>query len=409
MPTVTDNCDANPSLSETGPRTGCPWPVGDTVVTWTSKDKFGNTTVAYQTVTVIQDSQAPTVTCPGNQTLPVDGSCQATLPNYTSMATVSDNSDQCANCSGPTVTQLPAPGGSYSGAGTVIPVTLTATDAFSNSASCTFNATLVDNTPPSVTCKDKTVYLNATGDASITPNDVYSSGSDNCGTVNLVSVTPNAFTCANRGANTVTLTVNDGNGNTATCTATVTVVDNIDPIARCKDIAINLDASGQASITATDVDDGSTDNCGIILKSVSPDVFTCANLGPNTVMLTVEDASGNTDTCNSTVTVVDDTPPVPDPDDVSTREDVAIVIDVLDGDTDNCGGVILKSASNPVHGSAVILGAQVLYTPEPNWSGTDTFIYTIADPSGNEALGTATVTVRAENDPPVAEFGVYTT
>ena len=187
------------------------------------------------------------------------------------------------------------------------------------------------------------------------------------------------------------------------------MVDNIDPIARCKDIAINLDASGQASITATDVDDGSTDNCGIILKSVSPDVFTCANLGPNTVMLTVEDASGNTDTCNSTVTVVDDTPPVPDPDDVSTREDVAIVIDVLDGDTDNCGGVILKSASNPVHGSAVILGAQVLYTPEPNWSGTDTFIYTIADPSGNEALGTATVTVRAENDPPVAEFGVYTT
>jgi hypothetical protein len=651
LPTVTDNCDANPSLSETGLRTGCPWPVGDTVVTWTSTDKFGNTTVAYQTVTVIQDNQPPTITCPGDQTLPVDANCQATLPDYRSMATVSDNSNQCADCSGPTVTQSPAPGGNHSGAGTVVPVTLTATDAFSNSASCTFNVTLVDNTPPTVTCKDKTAYLDATGhasitpsdvyasgsdncgtvnlvsvvpssfdcselgantvtltvndgngnsntcqatvtvadstppsvtcqnktvyldaagQASITPSDVYASGSDNCGTVNLVSVTPNAFTCANLGTNTVTLGVNDGHGNTATCQATVTVEDNIDPvahcknitvalnasgqesiaasdvddastdncsiasrsvspaaftcanlggnsvtltvsdtsgnsatctatvtvvdntpptvtcqnktvyldatghasitpndvyasgsdncgtvnlvsvvpssfdcsdlganpvtltvndgngnintcqatvtviddtapIAQCKDITIALDASGQASITPADVDNGSTDNCGIVATSVGPDAFTCANLGANTVTLTVEDASGNTDTCTSTVTVIDDLPPIPDPDAASTREDVAIAVDVLDGDTDNCGGLILKSVSNPAHGSAVVLGAQALYTPDPNWSGTDTFTYTVADAAGNEAIGTVTVTVGAENDPPVAEFGVATT
>ena len=734
VPTVTDNCGlATPYyLAETGLHTGCPWPVGDTVVTWTAEDKFGNTTVAYQTVRVIQDSQPPTITCPGNQTLPVDGSCQATLPDYRSMATVSDNSDQCANCSGPTVTQTPAPGGTYSGAGTVVPVTLTATDAFSNSASCMFNVTLVDdtpptvtcqditvpldatghasivpsdvydsgsdncgtvnlvsvtpnaftcanlgantvtltvndgngntntcqatvtvvditspsvtcqnktvylddtghasitpsdvyasgsdncgtvnlqvvspnafdcsdlgtntviltvndghgnpnfcqatvtvednidptarckditvaldasgqtsitgsdvddgstdncaiasrsvspnaftcanlggnsvtltvfdtsnnsatctatvtvvdttppsvtcqnktvyldasgsasitpndvyasgsdncgtvnlvsvipnaftctnlganpvtltvndghgntntcqatvtvvdNTPPSVTCQNKTVYLDGTGHASITPSDVYVSGSDNCGTVNLVSVTPNTFTCANLGENTVTLTVNDGHGNTNTCQATVTIIDNTAPIAQCKDITVALDASGQTSITAADVDDGSTDNCGIVARAVNPHAFTCANLGANTVTLTVGDASGNIDTCPSTVSVVDSLPPIPDPDAASTREDIAIVIDVLDGDTDNCDGLILKSVSSPPHGSAIVVGAQVLYTPGLNWSGTDTFTYTVADASGNEAIGTVTVTVGAENDPPVAKFSLYAT
>src|SRR6185436_8960113 len=108
-------------------------------------------------------------------------------------------------------------------------VTYTADDGHGHTATCCFNVIVVDNTPPSVACKSKTVYLNGSGQASIVPTDVYQSSSDNCGTVNLVSVSPNSFTCANLGANTVTLTINDGHGNTATCNATVTVVDNTPP------------------------------------------------------------------------------------------------------------------------------------------------------------------------------------
>ena len=80
-----------------------------------------------------------------------------------------------------------------------------------------------DNTPPTVSCQNVTITLSSSGSASIIPEDVYASGTDNCGAVNLVSVTPSTFNTTNIGANTVTLLVNDGNGNTATCQATVTV------------------------------------------------------------------------------------------------------------------------------------------------------------------------------------------
>src|SRR5690606_20519572 len=65
------------------------------------------------------------------------------------------------------------------------------------------------------------------------------------------------------GDTTVTLSVTDSDGNTSTCEFTVTVVDNETPIAVCQDLTVDLDASGVATITAADVDNGSTDNCGI--------------------------------------------------------------------------------------------------------------------------------------------------
>lgn len=104
-----------------------------------------------------------------------------------------------------------------------VTVTLTVTDMNNATSTCTSTVTVQDNLPPSVVCKNVTKGLSASGTASITTADVFQSGSDNCGTVNQVSVTPNSFTCSNLGTNTITLTVNDGHGNTATCTATVTI------------------------------------------------------------------------------------------------------------------------------------------------------------------------------------------
>jgi hypothetical protein len=43
--------------------------------------------------------------------------------------------------------------------------------------------------------------------------------------------------------------VTDANGNTSTCDATVTVEDNIAPTAICQDITVQLDATGNVTIT----------------------------------------------------------------------------------------------------------------------------------------------------------------
>ncbi|MEY3053118.1 MAG: hypothetical protein RLY31_2903 [Bacteroidota bacterium] len=47
---------------------------------------------------------------------------------------------------------------------------------------------------------------------------------DNCGTVNLVGVSPSQFDCGDMGAEVVTLTANDGHGNQSCCQATVRAV-----------------------------------------------------------------------------------------------------------------------------------------------------------------------------------------
>jgi len=85
---------------------------------------------------------------------------------------------------------------------------------------------------------------------------------------------------------------------------TVTV-DNVPPVANCKNITVDLDINGSATITAANVDNGSTDNCKIESLAISKNTFNCGNLGANTVILTVTDSNGNIATCTSTVTVRD--------------------------------------------------------------------------------------------------------
>ena len=64
------------------------------------------------------------------------------------------------------------------------------------------------------------------------------------------------------GTTPVTYTATDVNGNVSTCTFDVIVQDNEAPTATCvAPFTVQLDASGAATITAADINNGSTDNC----------------------------------------------------------------------------------------------------------------------------------------------------
>ncbi|MEI6410867.1 MAG: HYR domain-containing protein [Bacteroidota bacterium] len=83
----------------------------------------------------------------------------------------------------------------------------------------------------------------------------------------------------------------------------VVPVDN-PPVAVCRNITVTLGPGGdEVSINGADINNGSSDDCGIANLYVSPNTFSCPNRGPNTVVLTVTDNIGNTGTCTSTVTV----------------------------------------------------------------------------------------------------------
>ncbi len=182
--------------------------------------------------------------------------------------------------------------------------------------------------------------LDGNGNATITAADIDGGSTDNCAIAS-ITADPTAFTCANVGPNSVTLTVTDVSNNVSTCTATVTVEDTIAPNAVCQNITVQLDQNGNASITAADVDGGSTDNCAIASITADPTAFTCANVGPNNVTLTVTDVSNNVSTCTATVTVEDTVPPVAVCQNITVQLDQngnasITAADIDGGSTDNC-------------------------------------------------------------------------
>ncbi|MFP4501203.1 MAG: S8 family serine peptidase, partial [Candidatus Hydrogenedentota bacterium] len=103
----------------------------------------------------------------------------------------------------------------------------------------------------------------------------------------------------------------DGLGNGGDSNAFDVMPDNVPPNAQCQDITVVLSSP---EIVAQDLDDGSTDNIGIVtwlVDGAPTRTFTCgdAAASPVTATLRVEDAEGNWDECTATVTVVDDVGP----------------------------------------------------------------------------------------------------
>jgi hypothetical protein len=133
---------------------------------------------------------------------------------------------------------------------------------------------------PTANCKSITIYLNASGTASITAADINNNSKSNCeGSSISLSISASNFNCSNVGTNSVVLTVKDNRNNkTASCTATVTVLDKIAPTVITKNVTVYLNSSGTATIAASDVNDGSTDNCSVGSTSVTPSSFSCSNL-----------------------------------------------------------------------------------------------------------------------------------
>ncbi len=287
---------------------------------------------------------------------------------------------------GNSITLLQEPSGPY-GAGET-DVTLTVTGEWGNAASCTATVTVVDEVSPVALARDNTVELDAAGKASITSAQVDAGSSDACG-IESISVSPSSFTCADVGPNAVTLTVTDINGNVSTADAIVKVEDNAAPVALTQDITVQLDASGNASITAAQVDAGSSDACGIESISVSRTSFTCADVGPNVVTLTVTDINGKVSTADAIVTVQDNAAPV------ALAQDITVELDA-DGNASITAAQV-DAGSSDACGIASISVSPTSFTCSD--VGPNTVTLTVTDINGNVGTADATVTVE-DNIPP---------
>jgi hypothetical protein len=79
--------------------------------------------------------------------------------------------------------------------------------------------------------------------------------------------------------------------------------DRFPPIANCQPLTIEL-ADGIASISAADVDGGSTDNVSVLSRSLDITSFSAVDIGDQLVTLTITDHTGHHSTCTALVTVL---------------------------------------------------------------------------------------------------------
>ena len=138
-----------------------------------------------------------------------------------------------------------------------------------------------DSIKPVSKAQDLSLNLDENGLVTITPGQIDNGSSDNCSIATL-ALSKSTFDCANVGVNTIYLIATDINGNIDSASAIVTVQDT-SPIVLTQNITVSLDSFGQSSITASDIDNGSNNTCGISTFALSKSSFDCSNIGANTI------------------------------------------------------------------------------------------------------------------------------
>ncbi|MFK8165471.1 MAG: HYR domain-containing protein [Lewinella sp.] len=356
------------------------------IVTLTADDRNGNTAQCTTTIT-LEDNIDPTITCPADQTVFVDTGCEVLVPDYRT-AEVSDN------CTVPTdimVTQIVAPGATLTGHNTTTTIMLTADDGNGNTASCSFNLTLLDNTPPEISCPpNQEVFVDGSCEAVLPDYVGLTTATDNCSSAPAIAQNSPAGTAlTGLGSQTVTMTADDGNGQTTTCDFTVTVSDNTPPELTCPTLSI-IPGDVGCMVTLADYRDSVTvaDNCGptstqngaLTLVQSPLEGAMISGLGTTqTVTITATDPSGNATDCMIIVEVADTTrPTIVCPNDTTLAVDIAcaaVIPDYTDlpAVMDNCNDAAgITVTQNPVAGTMVSDEASLI-----------TVTLTATDESGN--------------------------
>ncbi len=253
-------------------------------------------------------------------------------------------------------------------------------------------------------------------DTSLLPNPVCTN--DNGSVTLTLAPAPNK----NGGPVTVTVSVTDGGGNTSTRSFSVTVnsVNDVPNSVNDDSVTTNEDTPVTISVLQNDTDaDGQTLTVASVgaaahgttaLMTDHKGIIYTPNANYNgtdsfTYTATDGTATGNAATVSITVTEINDAPHAAD-DTLTITEDDAPLIDVLDNDTDADKGttadeaLTIQSVGTAAHGLASLEDGQIRYTPVSNWSGSDSFSYTIEDRKGVTSTASVHITVNPYNDPP---------
>ncbi len=211
------------------------------------------------------------------------------------------------------------------------------------------------------------------------------------------------------GADSIVYSVDDGSGGTDTATVAITVA-SVNTAPEASDDTATTDAGAPVTINVL-LNDTDADGDSLVLDALTPaanGVVTISNnqaiytpdpsfSGIDTFGYTASDQNGGTDTAAVTVTVnALNSAPIAADDVAVTDQDTAVLIDVLDNDSDPEGGALTIDAfSAPANGAVAASGTLLEYTPDSGFAGVDSFTYDISDSLGEVATATVDITVNA--------------
>lgn len=227
------------------------------------------------------------------------------------------------------------------------------------------------------------------------------------------------------GSDTFNYTIQDVDGDQSSATVTITVnpindvpIANNDTYSTPEDTQLNNDVSSNDNnlfdlpITYSIVSDVSSGTLTVNANGTFSYMPNSEFFGTDGFTYEITDGNGDAVQASANITVVfnNDAAPVAVDDNTSTNEDTAVTIDVLANDSDIDGNQTIDKASvliksGPSNGSLSqnFVTGEVTYTPDNNYTGSDSFTYTIQDNSGAESNeASVSISITVDNDPPVA-------
>jgi hypothetical protein len=222
-------------------------------------------------------------------------------------------------------------------------------------------------------------------------------------------------------AGTDTFVVQVDDGHAATDTAVITVIVdpvNDQPMANASAVTVAEDSVANFSLDASDLD-GDTLAITAPVAGPSSGGLACSGAlctytpnpnfnGADLFTFSVDDGNGGTDNASVSITVtpVNDAP-IASAASGSTDEDTTVAFNLVASDVD--GDLLHYSLTSPSHGTVIGTAPNVVYVPNANYFGSDSFDFTADDTHGGQSTQTVSVTVNPVNDAPVATGGSVTT
>ncbi|NPA67877.1 MAG: T9SS type A sorting domain-containing protein [Chlorobi bacterium] len=242
-----------------------------------------------------------------------------------------------------------------------------------------FGAIYFSPTAPYLGTKDTTVYLDATGNITITPAFVVDSTSNGEGPTCHDSDTTLSvydFDCSNIGANVIDVILTAYNELSSTEQATVTVIDSISPvISSANDTILYIDNSCEVLLPDFTLNVTATDNCtASVSLTQSPPAGTSLT-SDLAVVITAEDESGNQSFVTFSVSVSDTIPP----EITSSHSDQFVDAD------ENCEAILPDYTGNVIVNDDCDTDLTITQDPVAGttFSGLKTVTLTVTDDYGN--------------------------